>query len=300
MHLICFSDEPITACHENQPQRNIEKSEPHKRKKCQFCTVSFKDNNDLALHVRMSHMMQNEKQEFDFYCYDCGDRFSEAGFVQHTELLHGLVSKNKCSFCNTQFNFPSELNSHHKTAHKNTSCTFDDCKKIFGNFGSLFVHYTNSHKMKETLVHEKIETAKTGFVLPSMSTEPSMISGKSKEKSPKKQHNKEKNNNNLMANNEKVAKPETKAKKKETSKNLKKSIENEGKLSLKKLPSLKSVKKRKNSGRTTPNLQPEKLTNTETKKNLAQKLKGPTKVKKNKQGCFVCPKPKCGYSSGDR
>ena len=126
-----------------------------------------------------------------------------------------------------------------------------------------------------------------------------MIPGKSKVKNSKKQHNKEKNNN-LVVKNDKVAKSETKAKKKETSKNLKKSDENKGKMSLKQIPSMKSVKKRQNSGKMPPNLPLDKLTNKETKKNPAQKLKGQTKVKKNKQGCFVCPKPKCGYSSGDR
>ena len=292
MHLICFSDEPITVNGENQPQRNIEKTETQKKKKCQYCKLSLKDQGDVALHVRVYHMRQNDKLTYDYYCSNCGDRFSEVGFVQHMgELVHGLVSKNKCLFCNTQFNFPSELHSHHKTAHKNTSCTLDDCKKIFGDFDSLFVHYTNSHKMKETLVLEKIETAKTGTVLPSMSTERSMISGKSKKKSPIKQHNKEKNNNKLMVKNDKVAK------KRQTSKNLNKSVE---KKSLKKLSSLKSVKKRNNSGNLTPNLQPEKLTNAVTKKNPAHKLKDTTKVKKNKNGVFVCPKPKCGYSSVDR
>ena len=168
---------------------------------CYICKKQFLNLQGLNSHFEPNHIIRIPNSlKTEFYCYQCKDRFSEEGLMQHHMLVHtqGVENDFKCPFCNLPFTLSSELNGHFKVAHSKTSCTFNQCKKVFESYSNLNLHYQNAHSMNEKDSLKLIERSKKVFKSPEK-TKPECIPNKV---CGLKENNSDEKNNNLK--NEKV------------------------------------------------------------------------------------------------
>ena len=114
----------------------------HKRhtsyKKCSLCLKKFPTQKDLNNHTIIDH----DNYHFLRKHRKCGKSFiSESGLKRH-ELQHSSMDY-KCTVCNREFAFESELNNH-KTIHseeKHFKCQYPRCNGAYKTKPEYQRHY---------------------------------------------------------------------------------------------------------------------------------------------------------------
>lgn len=114
--------------------------------KCSTCSKSFNSSHNLATHVKMTHLTEDEKKH---QCEKCEQKFGTPFQLKQHMMRHvGEHERSfKCPECPKLFPGRPHLYSHIKFVHekrKRFSC--DHCQKLFTSKTVLENHVSSAHK----------------------------------------------------------------------------------------------------------------------------------------------------------
>ena len=108
--------------------------------KCDICSKSFNNKNNLKRHIINAH------NELTHQCEFCEQRYYKPSDLRkHTKRVHEQIRNHKCDTCTKAFTSKKDLMVHIDSVHKGLKHTCELCGNDFSGFASLINHFKNVH-----------------------------------------------------------------------------------------------------------------------------------------------------------
>ena len=121
----------------------------HKKMKCPECHRFFRSKIALDQHINLKHN-ENPDLEFKVQCEKCDKMVAKSRYQHHLFKKHGALKKEKCEYCELEFDDIKTLRVHFRTEHSdipgNYKCQL--CGKSFMAKERVTEHQIKVHNKK--------------------------------------------------------------------------------------------------------------------------------------------------------
>ena len=121
----------------------------HKKLMCPECHKCYRSKIALDEHINLKHN-ENSDLEFKVQCEKCDKIIAKSWYQQHMVKIHGALKKEKCEYCELEFDDKKTLRVHFRTEHSDITGNYkcQVCGKSYMEKVRLMQHHISVHNKK--------------------------------------------------------------------------------------------------------------------------------------------------------